>query len=1187
MSHLSLLVLGAPAARHAGQALAFPTRKAMALLVYLAVEGGVHTREKITALFWPESDSERGRAALRRTLVQLRDTLDDVESHLRIERDSLAFDFSSDSDLDLQTLQSAFAAARAVPRPIAQRVADLPHLQLATSLYRGDFLEGFSLSDAPAFDEWASLQREVWHRRISLVFDRLSQWQSEGGELTGAIDVAARWVKHDALNETAHRRLMQLHLAVGNRAAALQAYQSYRALLERELKAEPSPDTEALAERIRFQIEAPSPDEMSVRGFTGSASAIEAPLVGRMNEHTELVTAYRTARRGRPQAVTIEGEPGIGKTRLASEFLRWAAAQGATVLQGRAFETSGRLPYQPIVEALRGMLVDLDIVDVSPTWLAELSRMLPELRDRHLDLPDPPVLGEAEAQTRWFEAVARLGQALAEHAPAKSAVFFVDDLQWTDAASLDLLHYAARRWTADGSPLLLVFTLRSEDLSGASGLADWLVSLGRAIPVTRLSLGPLTAEDTVRLIESLANFALDTAQFEPARDFGQQLFAETGGQPFFIIESLKALLEMKDIESIGEIGLALADAVARRESPSPHMPAGVRQLILSRLNRLSPAGLTICMAGAVLGHRFDFESLCRVAGVEDNTGLLALDDALRRGLLRESVDQYLFAHDQIREVAYAEAGEARRRVFHHRALEALKAVAPPAELVRHALAAGLTERAFHLSLSAGDEAMRLFAARDALRHYEQARALAANLPREAIAAAESHLYMQLGRACELNDERERARAMYLEMLGVARKTGQPTLECAALNRLATVTQHMLDFESAQALLHSALAVAETSGDKMGLAETEWNLAQLGHHTLQLDESLAHGERALMLARELDSKELIARSLNALALSKLEMGRWAETEAHGRESAMLYAVLGNRALEADSLALKAEAQIRSGQAQAGLTSARTAHAIAVEIQNTWGQANTAQQVALALLELGEYSEALKTAQAGVAAARIAGFDPLTVFNLTVLGGIYRALLALEAALATHKEAYLFSQGPGGEFFAFNVTAELCADCALAGEWTEALAYAQQVIAAVDQPQFYVGLTRWHITEALLRAGEVDSAAEDIRRFGEQIGDDRRYRIPYLRGLAVLAQSRGETEQAVTYLQESATLSEDLGLPGEQWQIYEALNELHRLRGDEERARECAARATEIIQSLAAKIDDERLRTSFLEALDVRR
>src|SRR6185436_6169437 len=133
------------------------------------------------------------------------------------------------------------------------------------------------------------------------------------------------------------------------------------------------------------------------------------PFVGRTKEYQQLVTAYYAARQGQPQLVILTGEAGIGKTRLAGKFADWAATQGADVLQGRAFESGGRLPYQPIVQALRGRLDQENAPDdlLSDVWLVELSRLLPELRDRYPDLTEP-VYEEAAARARLFEAIARL-----------------------------------------------------------------------------------------------------------------------------------------------------------------------------------------------------------------------------------------------------------------------------------------------------------------------------------------------------------------------------------------------------------------------------------------------------------------------------------------------------------------------------------------------------------------------------------------------------------------------------------------------------------------------------------------------------------------------------------------------------------------------------------------------------------
>src|SRR5437764_12753429 len=342
MGRLILRLLGTPEVSHAEQPLTFHTRKVLALLAYLAVEQGIHSRDKITALLWPESDEERGKASLRRALAYLRESLDEPShnvpppsTHVLIEHYTLSFNTVSDFEGDTQTLQTAFTLARR--RSSGDPRTHLAHLQLGASCYRGNFLDGLSLPDAPDFEDWLLLQRESWRRQANTVFDRLSQWQTEAGELENALETTTRWVEHDLLNEMAHTRLMQLHSALGDRSAALQAFERWRTVLERELSAEPSSEAMMLAERIRSQTapvrkpvmhEAPSPRE-----------ACEFPLTGRAAEDRTLVTAFQTMLQGRMQVATIEGEPGIGKTRLAKEFLRWARAQGAAVLEARAFET--------------------------------------------------------------------------------------------------------------------------------------------------------------------------------------------------------------------------------------------------------------------------------------------------------------------------------------------------------------------------------------------------------------------------------------------------------------------------------------------------------------------------------------------------------------------------------------------------------------------------------------------------------------------------------------------------------------------------------------------------------------------------------------------------------------------------------------------------------------------------------
>ena len=1216
MGRLILRLLGTPEVSHAEQPLTFQTRKVLALLAYLAVEQGVHSRDKITALLWPESDEERGKASLRRALSYLRESLDEPSNarsghvplhppHVLIEHQTLSFNLASDFKGDTQALQTAFTLARR--RSPGDLRTHLVTLQMGASCYRGNFLDGLSLPDAPDFEDWLLLQRESWRRQANTVFDRLSQWQRDAGELENALDTTNRWVEQDLLNETAHTRLMQLHFALGNRTAALEAFERCRVILEHELSAEPSSEIMVLAERIRsrpFPIrepvmhEAPSPRE-----------AWEFPLTGRAGEYRALVTAFQTTLAGHMQVATIEGEPGIGKTRLATEFLRWARAQGADVLEARAFETGSRLPYQPIVEAMRSRLEgeqDLQTL-LSEVWLTELARLLPEFHEQVRDLPPPLSLDEAEARTRLFEAIARLGRALARRAPV---VLFIDDAQWADAASLDVLQYASRRWASAHLPVFLLCTFRSDDLASNVALADWLGSLERNLPVRRQALSSLTFEETMRLVQSLFGAGRGTpgdrgeGQLEKDESIEvwiQWLFAQTRGHPFFLIEHLKMTTERGGLLQFeaGTVRIT-ADLFMPQEAAQSALPSSVRDFIRVRLTRLSQTALTLCMAAAVLGDGCTFDQLCRVADLSDNQGLTALDEGVTRGLLQETDGRCFFVHDSIRAEAYAEAGEIRRRVMHRRALETLQmALASPAELAHHARASGLPDAAARLSIAAGDAAMRLFAARDAIAQYEQARQLVRRSnehpwPSEqenaVVSLADlSHLYLQLGWAYELSSQYAQAESIYEELLTLARALHEPVMECAALNRLATqAAQNSQDLARARELLQQALVIAECSQNKAGVAETEWNLAQTGFYAAEMLASLPHAERALALARELNQRELIGRSLHALATLEATLGKQEESLAHAEEARILYAALGNRTREIGCLCVIARANIYGGQLQVGIDAARTALAMSEAMEDTWGQINATAQLVPGLLDSGAYGEAFAVGERAVALARALEIVPLLVITLTEWGNVSRAMLALEAAQAAHREALDRCEDFMPPHYAGWIAGELCADCAVAGQWQQAYICALKAAAARDPTILSLGgVARWYEIAALLWGGSADQAEEEVRRFGESMNNNRRFALRYLRSLAVLAQSRDEIDAAIAYLQGAARFAEEVGLPGELWSTCVELGEMYQKQGNESQADQAFSRAAEIIHSLADAMEDYRQRTSFLSAPVVKR
>src|SRR6266699_4117481 len=362
---------------------------------------------------------------------------------------------------------------------------------------------------------------------------------------------------------------MRVDLALGDASAALQVYATLRARLAQELRVQPSAETVALADQMRASAAASLGASTARRAAveSGPPSELVAPLVGRAAAFSQLVGSFQQARGGQPQAVLLVGEAGIGKTRLAGEFVAWARAQGAEVLSGQAFEMGGRLPYQPLIEAVRPRLEEENAPEdlLDNLWLAELSRILPELRVRYSDLP-APTQDELAAKVRLFEAVARLVDALAQRGPL---VLLLDDLHWVDGASLDLLRYLARSLIRHGSRVLLLATVRSEGLALNPQLSIQLSDLGRDLPLTQVPLQPLSQAETLQLVQAIvregaratrsgaeqrehspawpatAGPGASPAQSSetPQVTLGQWLFAHTGGQPLYLLETLKMLRE--------------------------------------------------------------------------------------------------------------------------------------------------------------------------------------------------------------------------------------------------------------------------------------------------------------------------------------------------------------------------------------------------------------------------------------------------------------------------------------------------------------------------------------------------------------------------------------------------------------------------------------------------------------------
>ena len=1248
MGLLRLAVFGPPEVFHDEIRLSFALRKAEALLLYLAVEGGMHSRSQLAALLWPDSEPSTARNALRNALALLRSLLGDASaaghSHLLQEPELLGLDPQAPLERDLDVVQRAWKAAQesATASSEEQREALVATVQHALSLVRGPFLDGFWLCDETAFDDWHEQQQQQWEVRVQFLLERLSSWQEEGFNLEPAKATLIRWLSLDPLSEEASRRLMRIHLVQGDPTTALQVYATLRARLAEELRIKPSAETAALLERIRAvkarrstasahpspTVESPQPGELV------------APLVGRAAAFRQLVGRYQQAQQGQPQAVLLVGEAGVGKTRLAREFVDWAWTQGAEVLHGHTFELGGRLPYQPLVEALRERLEAENAPEdlLEDLWLAELSRVLPELRLRYPELP-LPTQDELSGRLRLFEAVARLLSALAERAPM---VLFLDDLHWIDGASLDLLRYLGYAWKGKGSRVLLLGTVRSEGLELNPELAAELLDLGRDLPLTQLPLQPLSQTETFELLEALAgenhHGSTQPSTLENGHTpelntalvaLGDFLFTQTGGQPLYLLETLKLLRERQWLLSrLTDGGVfrlipteELMAALSQQESRHELLPPSVRAMIQTRLARLSPPARQLVMACAVLGSQTSANLLWQMAELPVPQAVEAVEEAVKSGILREAEAgagrpaSYRFSHDLVRDVVYTELGAARRLVLHQRALALLEAAgARAAELASHALSAGETEAAYRYSVQAGDEALAVFAVEEAIGHYEQARFLIKTQPllqSRSSAFEVEHLYVRLGRAYGFQNSWPRAQQIYEELLAYAQEHQLPALVSMTLNRLAILAvQQAQDRSQVQALLEEALQMAEISTDQRTLAETAWNQAQItGFVWGDPKRALAHGRQALELAREISDKELEARSLASFGALHFLMGDFEEAR-HLQEAALgLYAALDPellashelslpsiamgasltqplsiRASEAVTWALLSLVQVNAGRVQQSIASCRRGLALSEEIKNIWTQVLSRISLTFGLVEAGAYEEALGLVQQAVASAStLPLITAVMQLLLTAQGSVYQAVQQWQEANRALEEAVAVAKVGDLRHLRVFALSRQCVYCAVAGEWEDASRYALQAEALRKRSGaalIWLDFSSHYETEVLLRAGQERQAREAVQRLGERLGANRRFRIPYLRSLAILAEWERHCAQAITHLREAAELASEIGLPEEQWQIQARLASIYEAAGESEQARLSWAKASKIIQELADGITDEKLRARFL-------
>ena len=693
MASAVLTLLGTPTvARADGEPVTPPLgAKALGLLAYLTLEPRSHSREALADLLWGESPEAEARASLRQALKQLRDSLGGL-----VQGDRRLVELADPVRCDvLEFLRLA------EEDPIAAAGMDVPR-----------FLEGYSIRHAPQFDDWAAATRSGLLERYTAILRAVGREAMEQRRWREAAGYAERWLACDRLSEAAARLAIEARYLAGDRGGALGRLAQYRAALLADTGCEPSHALVELGRRIEADVR-PLRTPDPVDDWEGAVPRLEAGLIGRADAWSILVAGWKAASAGSRRIVLVQGEAGIGKSRLVEEFLRTVVADGATVLRGRGYDATAAVPFTPMVEALREALHVPGLAGTDAEWLTEAARLLPELRQRFSGLPEPESAADPSDAWRLYEAVAQLLAAIAAERPL---VISIDDLQWCDQESCKLIQFLARRF--ETAPVLLVGTVTLGELERDAPAARLCRALRARSGAETITLAGLSEEEVWRLVRELGHVSTPTG----GRRFAQRIYRITGGNPFFVFELIKTMFAQGLLavdERTGEWTAAPAALGGGKEFP---VSRTVHDVIAERVDRLpQPLGeilITVAVAG---GPGCRPEVLSHVHGISRLYAASVCDELVERRLLLEGAGVYRCLHPVIAHVVRDGLTATRRREVHRALAVTLELVTPVGErwsvagdLARHAEQGGDRELAYRSALLASEAAVGRYAFAEAL-----------------------------------------------------------------------------------------------------------------------------------------------------------------------------------------------------------------------------------------------------------------------------------------------------------------------------------------------------------------------------------------------------------------------------------------------------------------------------------------
>lgn len=665
---LTIRLLGAPEMYVAGAPLVLHNQKAKAVLYYLAITGQAHTRDHLATLLWSESPESNARHSLRSSLYHIRQALNAQGVDIVLSVDTAL--------IHLNLARDACDVAHF--RQLLKEGSEQALIE-AVSLYRGPLLQGFTLTDAPLFDEWLHFEEIALNQAYVNALQHLLARSEQRQAWNEAIPYAQRLVQLDPLSEEIQRRLIALYMHTGTIGRALHQYHRFETILRQELGSTPSPETQALLSSM-LETRHDTTTQNRTRRGQPEKSFQPLPFVGRDDLCHKLLAISEDVRAGHGTTILLQGESGIGKSRLLEEFSANLSSQSPPwmLLQGSCSPFDDLLSYDPFLEAFQAAGLD-DLIDP-----------LSGMSEGDVNKQVGPLL--------WH--VWQALSLLARHGPL---VLAIDDLQWANSATLQLFGFLALR--LHNLPVLLIGTMEH---AHAVPALQRLIMLGRRRDAVHLfSLLPLTIEAVTTLTDRMAIDPVPVSL--SASSLSQWLYEHSDGSPF-VLKELIAQLQAEAILTPTHNGLQFSVGRWLRWRATSTLPETVHDLVSWRLVDLSPSSRYLLDILAVANQPLPFALLHEFPDVDGQQLVSLIDDLVTRGLLMETTSNWFtLSHNLLRDSLVSHICTLRRQAIHRhlaRIIEgcpALQKDFPLHQLARYAVMGADSDRARRYGLHVLDE----------------------------------------------------------------------------------------------------------------------------------------------------------------------------------------------------------------------------------------------------------------------------------------------------------------------------------------------------------------------------------------------------------------------------------------------------------------------------------------------------